>query len=109
MIPGAEITMQHLQKDGHFARVCKTKTVNRVREENETGSNTESYPELEHIQSVNGVNRKDFYTAILFVEGQLIEFILDTGYPITKIPPLFNPKELMNTTKCFEDAKKNPN
>ena len=33
-------------KTGHFARVCKSKTVNRIQEENETDSNTVSWPEV---------------------------------------------------------------
>ena len=51
--------------------------MNRIEEENETGGYTESWPEVDHIQSVSGVNRIDFYKAILFVEGQPIELIMD--------------------------------
>ena len=47
------------KKTGHFARVCRRKTVNRIQKEKETGSNNEPWPEVDHIQSVNGVNRID--------------------------------------------------
>ena len=83
-------------------------TANRIENENETGSNTVPRPEVDHIQSANGVNRIDFYKAILLVEGQPIEFIVDTGSPITVIPPIINPKKLRKTTRCFEDINKNP-
>ena len=81
--------------------------MNRIQEENETDSNTKLWPEVDHIQSVNSVNRIDFYDAILSVEGQPIEFIIDTGSPDTIIPPIISPKKLMQTTKCFVDANKN--
>ena len=42
------------------------------------------------------------------VEGQPIKFIIDTASPITIIPPIISPKELMKTTKCFVDVNKNP-
>ena len=73
--------------------------MNRVHEEDETDSNTEPWPEVDHIQSTNGVNRIDFYKATLLVEGQPIEFIIDTGSPITIIPPIINLKKLTKTKK----------
>ena len=87
------------------ARVRETKTVNQIPGGDETGSNTESWPEVDHIQSVNSVNRIDFYKAIQLVEGQPIEFNIDTGSPITMKPPIFNPKELKKTTRCFVDVR----
>ena len=93
---------------GHFARVCKSKTVNRVHEKDEKDSNTEPWSEVDHTQSTNGVNRIDFYKAILLVEGQPIEFIIETGSPITIILPIINPKKLAKTTKCFVNVNKNP-
>ena len=82
--------------------------MNRIQDENETDRNTEPWPEVDHIQSTNGVNRIDFYKATLFVEGQRIEFIIDTESPITIIPPIINPKIPMETTRCFVDVNKNP-
>ena len=71
-------------------------------------SETESWPEIDHIQLVNGINRVDFYKAILLVQGQPIEFIIDTGSPVTIIPPIINSLEMHKTTKCFVDVNKNP-
>ena len=50
----------------------------------------------------------DFYKTILLVHGQPIEFIIDTGSPVTIIPPIINPKEIKATSKCFVDVNKNP-
>ena len=73
---------------GHFAKVSKSKTVSRINEATSSGSGTETWPEIDHIQSVNGINRVDFYKAILLVQGQPIEFIIDTGSPVKIIPPI---------------------
>ena len=93
---------------GHFAKVCKSKTVSRVKEVTSSDSNTEPWPEINHIQSVSGANRVDFYKAILLVQGQPIEFIIDTGSPVTIIPPIITPTEMKKTTKTFVDVNKNP-
>ena len=84
---------------GHFAKVCKSKIVSRIQEEPTTDSHTESWPEIDHIQHVNGINRIDFYKAILLAQGQPIEFIIDTGSPVTIIPPIISPVELQKTSK----------
>ena len=96
------------KKMGHFAEVCKSKTVSRIQKETTTESSTESWPEIDHIQSVNGINRIDFYKAILLVHGQPIDFIIDTGSPVTIIPPIISPVETHKTTKSFVDVNKNP-
>ena len=99
--------MQQLQKCGHFAKVCRSKTINRI-QEGDAGSNTESWPEIDHIQSVNSINRVDFYKEILLEEVQPIEFIIDTGSPETIIPPIINRKDIKTTSKCSVDVNKNP-
>ena len=73
-----------------------------------SNSDTEPCPEIYHIQSVNGINRVDFYKTILLVHGQSIEFIIDTGSSVTIIPPIINPIETKKTTKTFVDVNKNP-
>ena len=82
--------------------------MNRIREENETDNDTEPWPEVDHIQSTNGVNRIDIYKEILLVEGQPIEFIIDTESSFTVIRPIINPKKLTKTTRFFVDVNKNP-
>ena len=64
------------------------------------GQNTESLPEIDHIWNANGVNRINFYKAILLVT--------DTGSPVTNIPPIILPNDIKETTKCFVDVNKNP-
>ena len=106
--PARRAQCNNCKKMGHFAKVCKSKTVSRIQKEPSTDSDTESWPEIDHIQSVNGINRIDFYKAILLVQGQPIEFIIDTGSPVTIIPPIINTAELYKTTKSFVDVNKNP-
>ena len=93
---------------GHFAEACKSKTVSRIQKEPTTDSNTESWLEVDHIQSVNGINRIDFYKAILLVQGQPIKLSIDTGSLVTIIPAINSPVEVQKTTKNFVDVKKNP-
>ena len=105
--PARKAKCNNCKKSGNFAKVCRSRTVKRIQEE-DTGSNMESWPEIDHIQYVNGINRVDFYKAILLVDGQPIEFIIDTGSPVTIIPPIINPKQIKATSKCFVDVNKNP-
>ena len=93
---------------GHFAKVCKSKTVSRIKEVVSSDSSTEPWPEIDQIQSVNGVNRVDFYKTILLIHGQPIEFIIDTGSPVTIVPPIITPKEIKKTTKNLRRREQNP-
>ena len=103
--PARKAQCNNCKKMGHFAKVCKSKTVSRVTKTVSSDSNTEPWPEIDHIQFVNGINRVDFYKTILLVHGQSIDFIIDTDSPVTIIPPIINPIE---TTKTFVDVNKNP-
>ena len=93
---------------GHFNKVFKSKTVSRVKETTSSDNNTETWPEIDHNQSVNGINRVDYYKTILLVQGQPIEFIIDTGSPVTIIPPKINVAEIKKTTKNFVEVNKSP-
>ena len=105
--PARRAQCNNCKKMGHFAKVCKSKTVSRIAEAASSDSNTEPWPEVDHIQSVNGINRVDFYKTILLVHGQPIEFIIDTGSPMTIIPPVVDLTEVKKTTKTFVDVNKN--
>ena len=105
--PARKAKCNNCKKSGHFAKVCRSKTVNLIHEE-ETDGSTESWAEIDHIQSMNGINCVDFYKAILLVEGQPVEFVIDTGSPVTITPPIINPEGIKQTTKCFVDVNKNP-
>ena len=82
--------------------------MSRIAEAASSDSNTEPLPEVDHIQSVNGINRVDFYKTILLVHGQPIEFNIDTGSPVTIIPPVIDLTDVKKTTKTFVDVNKNP-
>ena len=97
--PARRAQSNNCKKTGHFAKVCKSKTVCRINEAMSSDSNTEPWPEIDHTQSANGINRVDFHKTILLVQVQPIEFIIDTGSPVTIIPPIFNVTEM---------KKKNP-
>ena len=106
--PTRRAQCNNCKKMGHFAKVCKSKTVSRIQKEPTTDSNPESWPEIDHIQSVNGINRIDFYKAILLVQGHPIEFIIDTGSTVTIIPLIISPIEVHKTTKSFVDVNNTP-
>ena len=106
--PARKAQCNNCKKMGHFAKVCKSKTNSRIKGVVSSDSSTEPWPEIDHIQSVNGVNRVDFHKTILLVHGQPIEFIIDTGSPVTIVPPIITPKEIKKTTETFVDVNKNP-
>ena len=106
--PARKAQCNNCKKMGHFTKVYKSKTVSRIKEVVSADSSTEPWPEIDHIQSVNGVNRVNFYKTILLVHGQPIEFIIDTGSPVTIVSPMITPKEMKKTTKIFVDVNKNP-
>ena len=99
--PARRAQCNNSKKMGHFAKVCKSKTVSRIQKVPTKDNSTESWPEIDHIQSVNGINRIDFYKAILLVHGQPIEFIIDTDSPVTIIPPKISLVEIHKTTKSL--------
>ena len=43
------------------------------------------------------------------VHGQPIEFIIDSGSPVTIIPPIINPTDIKKTTKKIRGCKQKPN
>ena len=106
--PARRAQCNNCKKMRHFANLSKFKTVSRVNEATSSDSNTEKWPEIDQIQSVNSINRVDFYKTILLVQGQPIEFIIDTGSPLTSIPPIINVTETKKTTKNFVYVNKNP-
>ena len=50
-----------------------------------------------------------FFKAILFVQGHPKEFIIDTGSPVTIIPPMINPTEIKKKNKKLRGRKQKPN
>ena len=105
--PARRAQCNNCKKMGHFAKMCKSKTVSRIQKEPSTHSNTESGPEIDHVQSVNGINWIDFYKAILLVQGQPIEFIIDTGSPVTIIPPIIIGNTQNHEKLCRRKQKSN--
>ena len=105
LCPAQKSQCNRCKKTGRFSKVGKFKTVNRTRGEDESHNITEQWTKKDQIQSVNWI---DFYKTIFLVEEQPKEFKFDTGSPITKIQPKFNPKEVHKIIKYFVDVHKNP-
>ena len=100
--------MQQLQENGTLRQSVKIQNRQPVQKEPSTDSNTESWPEIDHIQSVNSINWIDFYKAMLLVQEQPIVYNIDIGSPVTIIPPIIDTAETHKTTKSFVDVNKNP-
>ena len=105
--PARKAQCNNCKKMGHFTKVCKSKTVSRIKEATSSDTSTDPWPEIDHIQFVKGVNRVDFYKTILLVHGHSKEFIIDTGSPVTNLPSIITPEEIKKTTKIFVDVNKN--
>ena len=104
-MPARKAQCNNFKRTGHFAKVYRSKTVSRIQAE-ETGSNTDPWPEIDHIQPGNSVNRIDLQT-ILLVEEQPIEVIIDTGTPVTIIP--YHSKRYARDYKKFCRCEQKPN
>ena len=116
--PATETSGNKCGKKGHYAKVCRQKyTINRtvkqlteekIEERNETSS--ESDESIHHIKEIKKIEEKKHYTATVKIKGIKKEFIIDTGSPITKMPPdekILKIAELQKITNRYQDVNKN--
>ena len=83
-------------KKGHFAKACRQRTFNnrtvkRLTEDEAQQPNestSESEESIHHIKEIKTIEEKNkHYTATIKINGVKKDFIIDTGSPITTMPP----------------------
>ena len=103
--PASKAKCKTCDKYGHIAKVCKTKPVQGI---DKYQSESEEWPEVDHISIGQISNQTNFYKTTLLVDGQPIEFVVDTGSPITLIPPIIGLNNLTPINEQYVDVNKNP-
>ena len=110
--------LQQVRKKGHYAKVCRQKYTNNrtvkqlteeeIEEQNETSS--ESDESIHHIKEIKKIEEKNkHYSATVKINGIKKEFIVDTGSPITIMPPdekILKIAELQKITNRYQDVNK---
>ena len=93
------------KKKGHFAIACKTKKITSTQlPENRKESEMKKTP----IQTIHKISERTFYETKLTVDGKQINFVIDSGSPITIIPNHLKPdKPLQPVEQIYTDVNKN--
>ena len=117
--PATEVNYNKCGKKGHYAKACRQKfnssrTVKRLTEDqmnepNETSC--ESEEDIQHIKEIKKIEETNkHYTATVKINGIAKEFIIDTGSPISIMPPdkrIMKPTEIQKVTNRYQDVNKN--
>ena len=117
--PATETNCNKCGKKGHYAKVCRHKYTNNrtvkqlteeeIEEQNETSS--ESDESIHHTKEIKKIEEKNkHYTATVKINGIKKEFIIDTGSPITIMPPdekILKIAELQKIPNRYQDVNKN--
>ena len=108
--PATEVNCNKCGKKGHYAKACRQKfnssrTVKRLTEDqtNEPNdSSCESEEDIQHIKEIKKIEETNkHYTATVKINGIAKEFIIDTGSPISIMPPdkrIIKPTEIQKVT-----------
>ena len=106
-------------KKGHIAKACRQRTFNnrtvKRLTEDETQqlneSTSESEESIRHIKEIEAIEEKNkHYTATIKINGVKKEIIIDTGSPLTIMPPderIMKHAEIQKITNRYQDVNKN--
>ena len=117
--PATEVNCNKCGKKGHYAKACRHKfncsrTVKRLTEDETNESNEsscESEEDIQHIKEIKKIEETNkHYTATVKINGIIKEFIIDTGSPISIMPPdqrIMKLTEIQKVTNRYQDVNKN--
>ena len=86
------------KKKGHFAVACKSK-INYINRENETAQRNNEDEDNTQTQTLHKITENTFYDKKLTVDGRQINFVVETGSPITIIPNHLKPDKPLLTVE----------
>ena len=117
--PALDANCNKCGQKGHYAKVCRQKTnnnqtvkklaENELNESDEPSSYSEdSIHQIREIIKIDETNKH--FTTTLKINGVMKEFIIDTGWPISLIPPeerITKSIEIQKITNRYQDVNKN--
>ena len=117
--PATEVNCNKCGKKGHYAKACRQKfnssrTVKRLTEDETNESNEsaceseEDRQQIKEIKKIEETNKH--YTATVKINGIIKEFIIDTGSPISIMPPdqrIMKLTEIQKVTNRYQDVNIN--
>ena len=104
--PARKSTCNKCKRKGHFASACKSRIqyINRTNGEEIENETENYYP----TQSIHKIKDNKFYEKQITVDGKHINFIIDSGSPVTIVPNHLKPdRPLQRVEEIYTDVNKN--
>ena len=101
--PAREETCHKCRKKGHFAKVCRGKTVMEISEEDQVVGDTEI--DLVNVTFLGEIGDSDFWSAEITVNGKPTGFKLDSGSKVTVVSDTTDWLRGMRLTPTTRDFK----